>query len=443
MSVTEAQARASHEGVPRRRQMIAWLLAFGILVNYFDRVNLSVAKDALHTSFGVSTFMFGVLSSTYTITYGILQIPSGLLLDRFGVKLIGRVSTFLWSVASFGAAIATGVPTFFSARLLLGVGEAPTFPANAKAIGYWFPKAERTFGTSIFDGAAKLGVGLGTPLLGLLLYEFGWRWCFAATGLISLLFFALFAIYYRNPSEDPKVTAAEREFIARGGAQPEDKVLAAQGAPLGYLLGRKKVWGMCLGYASYNYTFYLLVFWLPTFLSSAMHTTAVRAALYSSVPWLFATACELLIGGVMVDKLIEHGRQADRVRRLVLIIGTSLGLALLGATTTSRLPLALSWITLAIGGLSAASAIGWSIPSLIAPKESVGTLGGILNTCNQISAFSAGIVTGFILRHHSFVPAMAVAAVYLTIGILGYIFLLGKIQPLPEPGEMKQLTVNN
>jgi len=432
------QLDPTYEKVPRRRHAIAWLLAFGILVNYFDRVNLSVAKEALNTSFGVSIAMFGILSSGYAWTYAILQVPSGLLLDRFGVKTIGRVSTFLWSVASFGASMAIGVPTFFVARLVLGVGEAPTFPANAKAIGYWFPKAERSLGTAIFDGAAKLGVGLGYPILGFLLYKFGWRWCFAATGFISLLFFALFTRYYRNPSEDPKLTDTEREFIARGGAQPEDKALAARGAPIGYLLGRKKVWGMCLGYASYNYTFYLLLFWLPTFISTALHTTPVRAAFLSSIPWILATASEMLIGGLLVDKLIESGWNGDRVRRVVLIVGTLMGIGLFGATMTSRIPIALVWISIAIGGLSAASAIGWSIPSLLAPKESVGTLGGILNTCNQMSALAAGMVTGFIVAHHSFAPAMGVAAVYLIIGVLGYIFLLGKIETLPEPGEAQQ-----
>jgi len=433
MTVTQPHIGTNLEKVPRRRWMIAWLLGFGIMVNYFDRANLSVSQDALHTAFGISTATFGILSSAYVWTYMLLQVPSGLLLDRFGVKLIGRVSTFLWSVASFAAALSTGISSFFGARLLLGVGEAPTFPANAKAVGYWFPKAERTMGTAIFDGAAKLGAALGAPLLGLVLVEFGWRWCFAATGIISVIFFAMFYAYYKNPSEDPKLTDSERDFIARGGAQPEDKVLAAQGAPIGYLLKRKKVWGMSLGYASYNYSFYLLFFWLPTYIKTALHLSLLRSAIYTGIPWLFATFAEIGIGGWLVDVLIKHGWNGDRVRRTVLIGGTSLGLALLAVGQTVRPVVALFWISIAIGGLSAASPIGWSLPSLLAPRESVGTLGGILNTCNQLSAIAAGTATGFILKAHTFAFAFAVAAVYLTVGIAGYVFLLGRIEQLPEP----------
>src|SRR5207253_7300622 len=99
--------------------------------------------------------MFGYTACAYKGTYAMLQLPSGLLLDRFGVRRVGVISTLIWSVASFAAAISTGVGGLFGARLLLGIGEAPTFPANAKATGYWFPKAERSLATAVFDSAAK------------------------------------------------------------------------------------------------------------------------------------------------------------------------------------------------------------------------------------------------------------------------------------------------
>src|SRR3989441_2079676 len=302
-------------GVPRRRWAISLLLGFGVLVNYFDRVNLSVSRDALQASFGISAVMFGYLSSAYNWTYALLQLPSGLLLDRFGVRRIGILSTMIWSVASFAAAISTGVGGLFGARFLLGIGEAPTFPANAKATGYWFPKDERSLATAMFDAAAKFSSAIGIPLLGLLLLYFGWRWNFAATGFISLLYFVLFYAFYRNPSEDKLLTSAERDFIVRGGAQPEDRARAAKGAPLGYLLRQRKGCGLALGFASYNYTFYLLLTWLPSYLSTALHVDLLHSALYTSVPWLFATFTDLIVGGWLVDTLIQHGRNPVRVRQ--------------------------------------------------------------------------------------------------------------------------------
>jgi MFS transporter, ACS family, D-galactonate transporter len=420
--------------VPRRRWGIALLLGFGVLVNYFDRVNLSVSQEALHNAFGISTVTFGYLLSAYSWTYAAFQLPSGLILDRLGVKLVGRIGTLLWSVASFGAAISTGLPGFLGARLLLGVGEAPTFPANAKAIGYWFPAEERSLATAIFDSAAKLASAIGVPAIGLLLLRFGWRWSFAATGFISLLYFVLFYVFYRNPSEDPALSARERDFILERGAQPEDTVRAAKGAPLGYLLRQGKVWGLVLGFASYNYTFYLLLTWLPSYLSSTHHVDLLHSALYTSVPWLFATLTDILVGGWLVDRLVQSGRDSSFVRKAILMGGTTLGLGVLGAAYAQNTTTALLWISLAIGGLSAASPVGWSIPSLIAPPESVGTLGGILNFGNQLSAIAAPIVTGYVAQTtHSFFWAFGVAGAFLVIGIAGYGFLLGRIEAIPEP----------
>ncbi len=434
MTPAQVQPATQVMKIPRRRWGIALLLGFGVLVNYFDRVNLSVSRDALQQAFGISAVMFGYLSSAYNWTYAALQLPSGLFLDRFGVRRVGIVSTIIWSIASFAAAISTGIGGLFAARFLLGVGEAPTFPAYAKATGYWFPQSERSLATAMFDAAAKFSSAIGIPILGLILLHFGWRWNFAVTGLISVLFFALFYAFYRNPSEDKLLSSAEREYIARGGAQPEDRARAAQGAPLAYLLRQRRVWGLVLGFAAYNYSFYLLLTWLPSYLSTTHHVDLLQSALFTSVPWIFATVLDLLVGGWLVDSLIQRGRNPVRVRQVVLIGGTALGLGIFGAANAHSATTALFWISLSIGGLSAASPVGWSIPSLIAPKESVGTLGGILNSGNQLAGIAAPIVTGYVVQAtHSFFWAFAVAGIFLLIGIAGYVFLLGSMEPVPEP----------
>ncbi|MGB2639672.1 MAG: hypothetical protein WAN32_12035, partial [Candidatus Acidiferrum sp.] len=153
-----------------------------------------------------------------------------------------------------------------------------------------------------------------------------------------------------------------------------------------------------------------------------------------SVPWVFATLTDLVIGGWLVDALIQRGWNAVRVRQVVLIGGTMLGLGILGAARTESAAAALFWISLSIGGLSAASPVGWSIPSLIAPKESVGTVGGILNFSNQLAGIAAPIVTGYVVQiTHSFAWAFIAATITLLLSIAAYIFLLGPMTPVPEP----------
>jgi MFS transporter, ACS family, D-galactonate transporter len=414
--------------------MIASLLGFGVLVNFFDRVNLSVSQDALHAAFGISTVQFGYLLSAYSWTYCLLQLPSGVLLDRFGVRLIGRVSTFLWSMASFGAAVAIGQKSFLAARLFLGVGEAPTFPGNSKAVGYWFPERERSLATACFDSAAKLGPAIGQPLIGLLLLRFGWRWSFAATGFTSLLYFVLFYWIYHNPSEDKSLTDAERNYIVLGGAQPEGAAKGGRGTSLLSLLSQRKVIGLVLGSAAYNYTFYLLLTWVPSYLSKSLHVDLRQSVFYASVPWLVGTFTGFFVGGWLVNFLIQRGWNSSRVRQAVLVGGTSFGLGIFGAAGAHTPGIAVFWMSVSLAGLAAASPVCWSIPSLIAPEGSVGRLGGILNFGNQVAAIVAPIATGYIAdATDSFAWAFAAAAAFLLVGIAGYVFLLGRIEPIPLP----------
>jgi MFS transporter, ACS family, D-galactonate transporter len=417
--------------IPRRRWRIAFLLAVGVLVNYFDRVNLSVAHAALITTFAISNITFGYLSAAYNWTYALCQLPVGVVLDKFGVRRVGRISSFLWSVASFAAAVTPNLGGFFAARLLLGIGEAPTFPSNAKAIGYWFPAKERSSATSIFDGSAKFASAIGVPLIGMLLLKVGWRWSFAATGLISFLYFLLFCYVYRDPVDDPGLTERERDYILeRDAAAP---ILPAETASFGYLIRQPKVIGMTLGFGAYNYVFYLLLTWLPSYLSQALHIDLLHSFLYTGFPWLFGTACELVVGGWLVDHLLQRGWNASSVQRAVLIGGTTMGLGIIGAAYAQTATSALIWISVSLGGLSSAAAVGWSVPSLIGPRGSVGTLAGIMNFSSQVSGIVAPIVTGYLVSaRHSFGWAFGVSAIYLCIGISAYIFMLGRIERIPS-----------
>lgn len=410
-----------------------------MLVNFFDRVNVSVAFDALHTGWGISAVTFGYLASAYNWSYGALQIPVGVMLDRWGVRRVGRVAALLWSIASFASGLATGVVSFFAARLLLGIGEAPTFPANAKAIGYWFPEDERSFATSLNDAAAKFASAIGVPILGFLVIRLGWRWSFLFTGFVSFLYFLLFRGVYRNPSEDLRVGPAERRRMDEGRCQPESaSTHHPHGAPLLYLLRQPQVIGATIGFASYNYVFYLVLTWLPTYLSMSLHVNLLHSAMDTSIPWLVATFTDLFVGGWMVDRLVRRS-QAKRaghpwlVRQSVLVLGLAFGMGIYGARFAHTTFAAVFWISVCMAGLGAMAPVGWSIPSFIAPRESVGRVGGIMNFATQLAAISAPVITGYFARAHNFGGSFALATIVLAIGIAGYVFGLGRMRVIPEP----------
>jgi ACS family D-galactonate transporter-like MFS transporter len=420
--------------IPRLRWGIGVLLGVGVLVNYLDRISLSVAGPQLQSAFHLSSTQLGILFSAFFWTYALLQIPIGMVLDKMGVTRIGRWGAFLWVVASTTTALAGGFGGLFVARALLGVAEAPGFPASSKATGYWFPRQERAMATALFDAAAKFSSVIGVPLVAFAVVTFGWRWGFGITALLSLGYFIAFSLIYRDPSAHPKLSKSEYDYIKAGGATPEGSSASGSVSMLGYLLKNRKIWGLTIGFAAYGYTFYLFLTWLPGYLVQSMHMSILKSAGFASIPWACATVADLLVGGWLIDELIKRGHDETRVRKSVLVIGMLVGLAVFGTVFTSDPFWAIFWISLALSGLAAAAPVGWSLPSLIAPTGGTGTVGGIMNFANNMMGVAAPIVTGILVgASQSFASAFMVAGVVLLVGIFAFVVLLGRIEPIPEP----------
>jgi sugar phosphate permease len=424
----------NNERIAKRRWRIGVFIGIGILVNYIDRVTISVAAPQLSDAFALTPAQLGVLFSAFSWTYALLQIPAGLVLDRFGVTRVGRWGAFLWAVSSVVTALATGFGGLLAARLLLGVAEAPGLAASAKATGYWFPRAERALATAIFDASAKFANVIGVPLIAFTVVTFGWRWGFGLSAALSLAYFVGFCAIYRDPSRDAKLESNELAYIREGGATPEGAAPAGGASMFGYLLTNRKVWGLTIGYSAYDYAFYLFLTWLPSYLVQTMHMSVLHSAGYAMIPWAWATFTDLAIGGWLIDHLIERGHDESRVRKAVLIFGLLSALGILGAIGTQDPRWTITWISVSLGGLAIAGAVTWSIPSLIAPKGAVGTVSGIMNCVGNVMGAIAPMLTGFIVgATHSFANAFWVAGAIIFVGILAIVFMLGPIQAIPDP----------
>lgn len=418
----------------RARWGIAVILFIGILINYFDRTNMSIATKPMMAEYHLTPGEMGILLSSFAWSYALLQIPIGVLLDKIGIKWLMRVGTILWTVATAMTAIVSGMGLIIVSRVLLGVAEAPAFPAASKATGYWFPLRERGMATSTFDAAAKFSNVIGAPLVAWAVTQWGWRGGFWVTAVLSLLYAIVYWIWYRDPREHPHLSSEEKEYITEGGAQDAGEAQGGTMANLGFLLGQRKVWGLTIGFAAYGYSFYLLLTWLPGYLEKQMGMTVLKSGVYTMVPWIVATLTDFIIGGWLVDQLVAKGYNSTKVRKTLLVLGMILGLAVIGAAFTNNPKIAILFISIALGGLAFSAPIGWSIPALIAPKGTVGTVGSIMNFVNNIMGILAPIVTGFIVGGTgSFAIGFVVAGAVLLIGIFSYLFLLGGIEQIKSP----------
>ncbi|MGY3568143.1 MFS transporter [Sinomonas sp. RB5] len=421
----------------KARWSIALLMGFGILINYVDRLSISVTQGPLTKEFGLTAIEFGVLSSAFLWSYAIMQIPSGMLLDRFGVKKVWGASAVLWTVASVLTAVASGAWVIVLARVFLGVAEAPAFPGAMKATGLWFPRHERGLCTAIFDSGTRLANVLGLPLIAFTVATWGWREAFWLQAVLSLVFLGAFLWRYTGPKHKlskGSLSAEEYRYIIDGGATSEDVRPASDWSTIAYLLRQRKVWGLSLGLAGAGYVLWMLLTWLPGYMQTSMNQSVLQSGIYAAVPALAMFVSELTIGGWWVDRVIGRGANADKVRKGVLVAGMIVALFTVGAAFSNSPIVAITWIAIGSAGIALVYVTSNSLPALIAPEGSAGSLAAIVNCVNLLAGVAAPIVTGFIVDATGhFVYAFIIGGVALVGGLASYLLLMGRIEPIPAP----------
>ena len=240
----------------KHRWSIVFLIAVGVVVNYFDRINMSIAMPLLQKEFNLTAGQMGIFLSAFAWSYALLQLPIGPLLDKIGVKWVTRVATVIWTVACLLTAVANGWGLIILSRVLLGVGEAPFFPSAAKAVSHWVPRQERGKAIAAYDSQSKLSNAIGAPILALIVTEWGWRGGFLATAILSFIYAIVYWIWYREPHEDERLTKEEYDYIVQGGSQSSEEVKGSAMENIRYLLTKRKVWAVFIGFAAYGYSWF-------------------------------------------------------------------------------------------------------------------------------------------------------------------------------------------
>jgi sugar phosphate permease len=419
------------EKVGRVRWGISILLSLGIVVNYFDRINISIATKPLMREFGLNLGQMGIILSAFIWAYTIAQIPAGAVLDRVGVKWLNRACTLAWTGFTALTAIFSGMSLFILCRFMLGLAEAPSFPAASKATGYWFPIKERGVATSVWDMSAKLSSVIGIPLIAWAMTVWGWRGGFWLTVVLSLIYAIAWWAFYCDPLEHKKLSKEEYSYIVEGGAQKPGQASGGIARNLGFLLRQRKVWGATLGFGLNGYAYWLLLTWMPGFLQTQLNMSLLSTGIYAMIPWIVATLSNLYIGGWAVDKFIRKGYDPSKVRKSFIVANMLLGLTICFTAVTNNPKLAVFWMATSICGLSAVTAISWSLPSIIAPRGTAGTVGGIMNFANGLAGSVSTIVTGYIAQKTgSFFGAFALAACVVFCGIFFFTVVLDRIEEI-------------
>jgi ACS family glucarate transporter-like MFS transporter len=218
-----------------QRFIVLALITIVLALSTGDRATLSVAGPGIARDLGISPINMGWLFSAFSWSYFLSQVPSGWLVDRTGAKAAILVSLAGWSATVFLVSgvgwIAFPVVALFILRLILGILEGPVAPASARIIAAWFPSDERGIAGAIFNSAQYLALAVFTPLMGALYHYFGWESIFSVMGGLGLVLAVVWSLTYFAPSQHPRVSRSELDYIKSRGALTDVGAKPAADAP--------------------------------------------------------------------------------------------------------------------------------------------------------------------------------------------------------------------
>ena len=390
------------------------LLFFAGVVNFLDRSSLSIANTSVRADLHLTATQMGWLLSAFSLAYGFAQLPLIGLLDRLGTRSVLGTGLAVWSTAQLLTGFVGGFPLFLALRVLLGIGEAPFYPAGIRSTREWFTADTRARATAFMSSSQNISLAVAPPLLTFIMLRAGWRSMFILLGAAGLVVACAWVTLHRARKDTP--FADPREQRASRGSGMDWKALLRQ----------RTVWGMMLGWGGINYTAWLYLAWLPGYLQEQRHVSLARSGWLAAVPFLCGAA-GMLLSGILSDTLIRGGGSLALVHRRNIVAGMVLSaistLAVAHASSTTQ---AVVGVSLALFCIHFAGTSGWGYVQAVSPAAHVASLGALQNFSGFLIASAAPVVTGWLLdRTHSFTAALAICSAVTLLGALSYATLAG------------------
>lgn len=412
-----------------RRYYMIFLVCLLTALNYIDRANLAVTASTMQQELAINPLMMGVVFSAFGWVYAAMQIPGGILLDRFGNRVVYSVALFGWSVFTGMIALVNSAASLIGIRAILGFFESPAFPANGRIVTLWLPQSERGLAIGAYTASEYLGLAFCTPFLSWILTQFGWNSVFVVTGMLGIFIGVLFYTQYRDPKDCSHVNQAELDLIKAGGGIADSIGISKKISwkHIAQLFQYRQLVGLYIGQFAITATVWFFLTWFPSYLVMEKHMEVIKMGFYASVPYIGAI-CGVLIGGKWSDWMIETGYSVGTARKLPVIIGFILSGFCVFANYTDSPDLVIACMTISFFGIAIASGITWALLTEIAPKENIGIAGGVMNFISNLGAIVTPLAIGIIYNTtHSFVMGLSFIGIIGIAGALSFIFIVGKV----------------
>ena len=408
------------------RWWIGGIIFLATLINFIDRLTVSVLAPVITSELHLNNLQFASISTWFLVAYASSQAFSGWFFDRVGTRRGFLVAVCLWSLAAMGHAFARGFASLSGLRFLLGVGEGGNWPGAAKVVAEWFPIRERALGMAIVNSASTLGAIVAPPLIVWLQLRFGWRTTFLTTGALGFAWLAIWRLFYETPDRHASITPEELTLIQRArDASPGPRQLTWT-----QLLRYRQVWAIVVARLFADPVWWLYITWLPLYLYNVRGFSLAQIGLFAWAPYLAADAGSLA-GGWLSGHLIGRGWSVDRARKTVIVGGAVLMSAGILAAMAESAAAALAFIGVVLFGFQSWIGNVQTMPSDFFSDETVASVAGLGGLGAGIGAIFFTMTTGYVVdRFHSYTPILVAAAILPVLGTTALFLLGGRIHRL-------------
>ncbi|MBS1797114.1 MAG: MFS transporter [Acidobacteria bacterium] len=415
------------------RWLIIGLVFLATLINYIDRLTVSVLAPLITKDLNLTNTEFGGIATWFLFAYTISQSLSGRLYDRVGIKKGFSISIVVWSLAAMAHRFAVGLGSLSAFRFVLGLGEAGNWPGAAKTVAVWFPARQRALGMAIFNSGAAIGSIVAPPIIVALTAYFGhWQQTFVVTGLLGFVWLALWWTIYDAPEKHKWLTAKEYAVITENAPQDSESPNSERAPGWFELLGYRQTWAIVIARFLVDPIWWLYITWLPLYLSSVHGFDLKQIGLFAWVPYVAADAGSLF-GGWFSGFLIGRGWSVDRARKAVVIFAAALMPAGILAAFTPDAMVCLGLIGVVLFGFQVWINNVQTLPSDFFPPGAVGSVAGLGGTGAGIGSMIFIFTTGWVVDHFSYTPILVTAGILAPVGTLVLCVLAGPIKKLSIP----------
>mmetsp|Transcript_34740 Transcript_34740/g.75952 ORF Transcript_34740/g.75952 Transcript_34740/m.75952 type:complete len:547 (-) Transcript_34740:856-2496(-) len=400
----------------QRRYVMIGLCFLAFLLCNMDRVNMSIAIIDMKDEFQWDSSTMGVVQSSFFWGYLLTQILGGVLADRVGGKTVLGFGVIWWSLATAVTPLAAkdGLTTLLAARACMGIGEGVAMPAMNSMLSRWVPSMERSRSLSLVYSGMYTGSIMGLAFSPHIIDWFDWPSVFYIFGSLGTVWFGYWvSTAASTPLEDPKITAAERDYIVANTVERGP----ATSIPWKEIMTSRAVWAIIVCHFCHNWGTFILLTWMPTYYNQVLGMNMQESGFYSVLPWI-TMALTANVGGFAADKLVEGGMPTIRVRKVMQTVGFMGPAFFLTQLANINSPGAAVACMCASQGLDAFSQSGlYSNHQDIGPKYS-GVLLGISNTAGVLAGVMGTYATGRILENGTWDDVWAVAVAFYLMGTL-------------------------